>query len=1227
MTSYPKTALPAGHKISGYEVVRVIGRGGFGVVYEGRNPDTERHVAIKEFCPLAIATREGSTIVVNSDRDAEVFAFVLKRFRETAVLQYKFDHPNILKVLDYLRGENTGYMITEYVHGEPLNQFLQRSGGHFPSEQAFRNTMEQIVAAVRYLHERRHIHRDISPENSMIDKDGRAVLIDFGALKLDLQASQNYSSFVQYRPDYSPPEQQSPSRDRPEGFHTDIFALAGTMYFSLAGHPPARANARLLGDPYVPIAEASRIRCSPAVFAAIDQGLKLPVQERPQSIDAFVSMLAWTEPITVVSPSAVPAPMPQPEPAAASPPALPTPKPQPPPGPRAGWWFGYAATAAVLLFVLGILGYSFYEAPYCEQQARFDEAVAGGTAALGGYVNQCSGGRWASQARSRLEREAAGEALSCVARTTSCNFDSCRQAYFAEFPTGSRAGEITRAIAAKAEAPACRPCEQRANVQKAIGEGAPAVRAYLSQCANGPFASDARSALDKIVGDEALKCVADIPGCNVGICSEPYRREFPSGPRAAEIDRVIAARTSSEVCKPYCEQRERSREALAGGAAALRGYLNQCGGGRFSDEIRAALEKIVGDESMRCIADTAGCDVGICREPYRREFPSGPRAAEIDRAIAARTSSEACRPYCEQRPPLQSAVNGGAPALRAYLTQCGKGPFAPEADTALHKVVGDEALKCIADASGCNVGACQDIYRKEFPSGSRAAEIDRAIAAKTSSETCSPPHCEQRARLQDALAGGAPALRAYLNQCSSGLFTADARAALDKIVGDEAMRCVAHTSGCNVGICLEPYRREFAAGPRTADIEQAIAARTSSEICKPYCEQRAPHQNAINGDANAHRAYLNRCMSGPSAEDVERSLAALEGKLASRALECIQASCEVDACVRPYRSEFQWGRRADEIAAAARTKSSSDACRPYCQQQAPYQKAIGGDAAAHRAYLNLCTSGPNADDVQRRLNALENTVAIRALNCIQASCNVDACVRAYQGEFPFGGRAAEVARAATAKTSSDACRPYCEQQGPFQSAVNGSISALRAYLGQCSSGPNAAEVQRRLDAQEAGRVSQALTCVRTTTPCRFDSCKRIHADDFPSGSRTSEIELAITRELASPRCAPPPEVLALPNGTYQGTRGYDTARGTICLRSYPPFSVQVLNGSISFVSDDFNWEGTVNQRTGYINIPDERIRHLRTGDRSKQGLSISGDFRNAEITSGSCGKGIFRLAK
>src|SRR6266496_4443327 len=165
MTEHPKHALPIGFAIGGYEIVRMIGQGGFGIVYEARNPDTGERVAVKEFYPSAMATRHGATIVLNNDRDADLYANVLERFRSTAVLQFNFDHPSILRVRNYIRGENTGYMITDYVDGLPLREMLQHHGGHVPSEPMFRDLFRPVTAAIGYVHAQPagYLHRDISP--------------------------------------------------------------------------------------------------------------------------------------------------------------------------------------------------------------------------------------------------------------------------------------------------------------------------------------------------------------------------------------------------------------------------------------------------------------------------------------------------------------------------------------------------------------------------------------------------------------------------------------------------------------------------------------------------------------------------------------------------------------------------------------------------------------------------------------------------------------------------------------------------------------------------------------------------------------------------------------------------------------------------------------------------------------------------------------------------------
>jgi serine/threonine protein kinase len=145
--------------IGGYGIVRVVGQGGFGIVYEAYNRATQERVAIKQFYPNALASWRHGTFVVNREDDKEFIAKILTRFEEEARLQFGFDHPNILKVKNYVPADNTGYLITEFIDGNTVPEFLKPHGSIFPDEAAFRSIMDPILEAVKYVHERGTLHR------------------------------------------------------------------------------------------------------------------------------------------------------------------------------------------------------------------------------------------------------------------------------------------------------------------------------------------------------------------------------------------------------------------------------------------------------------------------------------------------------------------------------------------------------------------------------------------------------------------------------------------------------------------------------------------------------------------------------------------------------------------------------------------------------------------------------------------------------------------------------------------------------------------------------------------------------------------------------------------------------------------------------------------------------------------------------------------------------------
>lgn len=292
-------ALRPGTMITGYEIVRTIGAGGFGITYEGYNPVTEHRVAIKEFFPRGIASRDDATRIAYSKQDDEVVAWALKRFAESTRRLAKLRHANIIDVLNYVGENGTGYMVMELVEGQTLEEWIKSRTT--PLQLAdLGPVFDPIFDALEYVHANGLIHRDIAPDNIMIRANGHPVLIDFGAIKLiaaqTLAHGPSPKSFGVSKANYSPPEQSDDTSSVDP--RMDIYSLAATIYRVLAGRPPVDADKRktdtaLKGeDPYVSLAQSAQITV-PAEFAAtIDAALSLRPRERPATVAEFRERLA-----------------------------------------------------------------------------------------------------------------------------------------------------------------------------------------------------------------------------------------------------------------------------------------------------------------------------------------------------------------------------------------------------------------------------------------------------------------------------------------------------------------------------------------------------------------------------------------------------------------------------------------------------------------------------------------------------------------------------------------------------------------------------------------------------------------------------------------------------------------------------------------------------------------------------------------------------------------------
>lgn len=233
-----------------YLVGNVIGQGGFGITYIGWDQNLNIKLAIKEYFPQGIVSRTPgeNTIVSFAGDEKKHFDFGLDRFLKEARTLAQFEnHPNIVTVRDYFKANGTAYMIMSYIEGLTFEKYLIQQGGKISFNKAL-DIMLPVMDALKEVHSLGVMHRDISPDNILIDKMGRVIIIDFGAARQDIQ-DRSKSLSVILKAGYAP-EEQYRSKGK-QGAWTDVYAVAATIYRSIAGEVPPDSIDRLVEDDLV----------------------------------------------------------------------------------------------------------------------------------------------------------------------------------------------------------------------------------------------------------------------------------------------------------------------------------------------------------------------------------------------------------------------------------------------------------------------------------------------------------------------------------------------------------------------------------------------------------------------------------------------------------------------------------------------------------------------------------------------------------------------------------------------------------------------------------------------------------------------------------------------------------------------------------------------------------------------------------------------------------------
>lgn len=282
------SALAKGLTIGRYKILAVLGEGGFGITYRCHDTQLHRDVAIKEYLPVSLAIRQGDTQV--QPRSTEVskeFVWGRSRFLDEARTIAKLSHvPAVVRVHDFLEAHGTAYVVMQLLEGETLAQRLLRET-RLP--QAFiEQILPPLLDGLEQIHSVGFVHRDIKPANIMLAPDGSPTLIDFGASRAAV-ANRTQGMTAIFTPGFAAPEQSSAGKQGP---WTDIYGLAATLYACVAAKSPPSAVDRLLdGDSTVSV-ETVGIDYSSRLLKAIDVGMLLQANARPQSIGAWRQVLA-----------------------------------------------------------------------------------------------------------------------------------------------------------------------------------------------------------------------------------------------------------------------------------------------------------------------------------------------------------------------------------------------------------------------------------------------------------------------------------------------------------------------------------------------------------------------------------------------------------------------------------------------------------------------------------------------------------------------------------------------------------------------------------------------------------------------------------------------------------------------------------------------------------------------------------------------------------------------
>jgi serine/threonine protein kinase len=278
--------IPAGSVLlDRYYIGKVIGQGGFGITYVGYDTKLKTKIALKEYFPHGYAFREihkeKHTVYSLSGEKTDFYNRGIEKFIAEAQRLAQFSGaPGIVNVRDYFNENNTAYIVMEFVEGEPLAALLEKR--ERLSESEVTEIFLPILKTLQKVHSAGILHRDIAPDNIMVEPDGTARLIDFGA---SAEVDENAATSAAVIKHFYVPEEQYDNNRRRQGPWTDVYAISATIFRALEGQTLPDAIERLRGMAF----EGFTVTVSAPVKKAVLNGLELFQKDRAQNVDELIA--------------------------------------------------------------------------------------------------------------------------------------------------------------------------------------------------------------------------------------------------------------------------------------------------------------------------------------------------------------------------------------------------------------------------------------------------------------------------------------------------------------------------------------------------------------------------------------------------------------------------------------------------------------------------------------------------------------------------------------------------------------------------------------------------------------------------------------------------------------------------------------------------------------------------------------------------------------------------